>query len=99
MDNPAPDFDTVRGKLKVKHSEIKNDFNSKYPHIQKYLAENDLTLAKIREHSAKIIGAGALAGSLLLSAPGDVKSLPSPEEIIQKLNQSTSTASGLPQKI
>jgi hypothetical protein len=78
----SSDYDQIRNKLKVKHAQIRNDFSSNHPHIEKYLAEKGFSLSKIREHSAKIIGAGALAGALLLSPPIDMKALPSPEEII-----------------
>jgi hypothetical protein len=95
----SSDYDQIRNKLKVKHAQIRNDFSSNHPHIEKYLAEKGISLSKIREHSAKIIGAGALAGALLLSPPIDMKALPSPEEIIQKLNRSQESSPDLPQKI
>jgi len=94
------DFDTVRSKLKVKHAQVRNEFVGKHPHVEKYLSEKGISLTKIRAHSAKIISAGAIAGTLLLAPPSDMKALPSPEEIIQKLGQpQDGSFSGLPQKI
>ncbi len=53
------DIDYLRNKLKLKALQAKNNFTKKYPNI-------DLT--KIREHSAKLLGAGALAGTLFLGS-------------------------------
>lgn len=94
------DFDTARSNLKVKHAQIRNDFASRYPHIDKYLLDKGINLNKIREHSAKLIGAGAIAGTLLLSPPSNIKALPTPDEIIQKLGvPQDGSYSGLPQRI
>lgn len=78
------DFDDLRNKLKIRHLEAKKAFSKKYPHVEKYLAEKGIDLAKIRQHSAKIIGAGALTGTLLLSSPTQ-KALPTAQEIADKL--------------
>ena len=83
------DFDYFRNKLKLKHLEAKKAFAKKYP---------DVNLEKLREHSAKILGAGALTGTLLLTPTGSPKALPAPQEILAKLKQKAE-ASGLPQKI
>ena len=74
----------IRQKLKLKHLEVKKNFKEKYPHADKYFKENSFDLGKVRTHSAKIIGASALTGSLLLSAPNEANALPSPQEIIDK---------------
>ena len=78
------DFEYLRNKLKLKHLEAKKAFSKKYPHVEKFLAEKGIDLAKIRQHSAKIIGAGALTGTLLLSSPTQ-KALPTAQEITDKL--------------
>lgn len=83
------DFEYFRNKLKLKHLEVKRTFSKKYPQVK---------LEKIREHSAKILGAGALTGTLLLTPPGSVKALPAPQEILEKIKQRAS-ASELPQKV
>lgn len=78
------DFEYFRNKLKLKHLEAKQAFSKKYPHVEKFLAEKGIDLEKLRQHSAKIIGAGALTGTLLLSPPTQ-KALPSAQEIIDKI--------------
>src|SRR3972149_2267387 len=85
IDDTKVPFEYLRNKLKVKHLEVKNKFYEKHPHAQKFLAERSLDLGKIREHSAKILGTGAMAGSLLFSPVQAVKSLPPPHEIIARL--------------
>lgn len=78
----TPDF--LRNKLKLKHLEVKEAFDKKFPHAQKFLKERGIDLEKIREHSSKIIGAGALTGALLLNSP-ILTALPAPIDVIQKL--------------
>ena len=73
------DFDYLRNRLKIKHLEAKKAFSKKYPHVEKFLAKKGVEIGKLREHSAKIIGAGALTGSLLLASPASEKALPPPE--------------------
>ena len=82
------DFEFLRNKLKLKQLKIKENFEKQYPKVQKYLQEKGLELGKIREHSAKIIGAGALTGTLLISPPSGVKITPPPNELIDKLKVS-----------
>jgi len=93
------DFEYLRGRLKLKHLEAKRKFSQKYPHVEKFLKEKGIEVGKIREHSAKIIGAGALTGTLLLTPPGDAKALPPPAEILEKVKAKTAKASELPQKL
>lgn len=71
----------LRGKLKLKHLEASNRFSKKYPHVEKFLLEKGIQLGKIREHSAKIIGAGALTSALLLGSPSNVGRLSAPIEV------------------
>lgn len=93
-------FEYLRNKLKLKQYESKRNFSQRYPHADKFLKEKGLDLGKIREHSAKIVGAGALAGSLIFSAPSGFASLPSPQEIIEKLKSGEENIKPqLPQKI
>lgn len=92
------DIESLRSKLKLKQLEAKRTFSEKYPHAERFFAEKGISLAKLREHSAKIIGAGALTGSLLLAKPEGIK-LPAPPEIVEKLRtQIRSQASEIPQK-
>lgn len=78
----TPDF--LRNKLKLKHLEATEKFTKKFPDAYRILTEKGITLEKLREHSAKIIGAGALTGALIFNAPG-MPSLPTPQEISQKV--------------
>lgn len=78
------DPETLRRKLKVKHLEAKKKLKEKYPHVEKFFQEKGVDPGKIREHSAKLLGAGAVAGALLLSAPNNMKALPSPHEVLEK---------------
>lgn len=59
----------LREKLKVKHLQTKEAFRRKYPHAEEYLKGKGVELGKIRTHSAKIVGAGALAAGLILASP------------------------------
>jgi hypothetical protein len=59
----------LRSKLKLKSFEVKNSFNQKYPHVEKFFTDRGISLSKIREHSAKVIASGALSGTLLFSPP------------------------------
>ena len=77
--------EVLRQRLKVKHLETKKAFSKKYPEAEKFLKEKGVEIGKVRRHSAKIIGAGALTGTLLLSPPDDMKVLPSPHEIVDKM--------------
>jgi hypothetical protein len=76
--------ETLRQRLKVKHYQYKNSFREKHPHVEKYL--KGLDPGKVRQHSAKLLSAGAMAGALLLSSPTDIKMLPAPHEILANLN-------------
>jgi len=91
-------FDYFRNKLKLKDIEAKNAFSKKYPHIDKYMKKKGISFEKIREHSAKILGAGALTGTLLLTPPSGLEYLPTPQEMIGKLTDSSKPISDLPQK-
>lgn len=79
----------LRKKLKLKHFEVKNRLSEKHPKVDKFFKEKKLDPGKIRQHSAKIIGAGAIAGSILLTPVADSKSLPTPTELIEKINLKT----------
>lgn len=78
------DYEYLRNKLKLKHIEAKQNFANKYPHVDRYLKNQKLELDKVREHSAKIVGTGAITGALLLTSPSNVKALPTPSEILEK---------------
>lgn len=77
--------EVLRQKLKLKHLETKRKLSEKYPEVEKFFKEKGIKLEDIRKHSAKIIGAGAITGTLLLNPSGDPQILPAPNEIIEKL--------------
>ena len=85
IDKDKADFEYLRNKLKIKQLETVERFKEKHPRVHKYLTEKSIDLGKIREHSAKIIGAGALTSTLLISPPSEVKIFPPPAELIEKL--------------
>lgn len=80
------DTEYFRNKLKLKSLEARQSFAQKYPHAHRFLAERGLDLAKIREHSAKVISAGALAGTLLFSPPLGID-LKNPVEIVKRIDK------------
>lgn len=87
---PAPDPETLRQKLKLKHLYTKKDFLSRHKEADDYLKKQGIDLSSIREYSAKLISAGALAGTLALSAPNSALALlPPPNEIIEKARANT----------
>lgn len=93
------DFEHLRSRLKVKQLEAKKEFSDKYPQVEKFLIEKGVDLGAIREHSTKIISAGALAGSLLLTPPTQ-SSLPTTTEINDKLQKDKVAGDiNLPQKL
>ena len=73
-----------RKSLKLKHFAAAKKIRDVHPHVDKFFRDKGHEIGKIREHSAKIIGAGAIAGSLLL-VPGELRLLPAPQEIIEKI--------------
>jgi hypothetical protein len=80
--------DDLRNSLKLKSFTAKNDLFSKHPHAGKFFVKKGFDLSKIREHSAKLISAGALAGALLLNSPTEqMKLLPTPNELTDKFNK------------
>ena len=79
MQNTA--LDDFRNNLKLKRLEAQKSFRTKFPVAHQFLLENGIKLEKLREHSAKILSAGALTGTLLLTPPTDASQLPSPGAI------------------
>lgn len=96
---PRITSDTLRSKIKVRSAQASLDLAKKHPHVEKFLLERQLDLGKIREHSAKILGAGALTGTLVLSPPGGLAALPPPHEIVEKLTTTSEGVSKAPKEI
>ena len=78
----------LRRKLKLKHLHTKKKLSEKYPKVEKFFKEKGIEAGKIRGHSAKLIGAGALTGALLFSPPVSAKILPTAKDIIDQLKTS-----------
>ena len=92
--------EVLRQRLKLKHLETKNKFSEKYPDVEQFFKDKGIQLEDIRKHSAKIIGAGAITGTILLNPSGDPQILPAPNEIIEKLQaQGKAEEVDAPQKL
>lgn len=89
------DFNFLRNKLKLKNFELKRNISAKYPDVDKFLKDKGFDISKVREHSAKLIGAGAITGALLL-APPSIKNMPAPNEIIKQIAENVSNGSESP---
>ncbi|MFC1649488.1 hypothetical protein ACFL2C_02105 [Patescibacteria group bacterium] len=76
--------ETLRQKLKLKHFKEKTKLAKRHPHVDTFFKERNLDPTKIREHSAKVIGTGVVAGALIINAPQSVKNLPPAGEILQQ---------------
>jgi len=79
--------DNFRDLLKLKVLETKANFQKSFPVAHQFLLKKGLELNKLRDHSSKIISAGALTGTLLLTPPTGVGSLPSPTEISRSIDE------------
>lgn len=84
-------YEDLRAQLKLKSLDAQKRFKEKYHLADEILRKKEIDLGKIREHSAKLLGTGALTGTLLLAPPSGAKSLPFPHEVVQ-------IASDIPQK-
>ena len=80
------DSEFLRNKLKLKSLEARDSFSQKYPHADKFFSDRGLDLGRIREHSAKVIASGALAGTLFLNPPTSIHTFPTPNEIIKNIS-------------
>ena len=78
--------DSLRQKLKLKHLEAANKLKEAHPHVHEFFKDKGIDPGKLREHSAKILGTGLIAGSLLLRPPIHVDTLPSPNDAIKLAN-------------
>lgn len=86
------DPEEFRSKLKLKNFQARNAFLERHRDADNYLKSIGVSIDKIREHSAKLITAGALAGSLALNSPNaSMLLLPPPNEIIHRAKVSSSS--------
>lgn len=77
-----------RNKIKLKNFEARNYLTKKHPHVEAILKDKNFDPAKLRQHSAKIIGAGMVAGSLLVASPNIAQNLPTPDDLLHKSKHS-----------
>lgn len=84
---PKRTAEDLRRKLKLKHLETKKKFSEKYPHVEKFFKKKGISIGEIRAHSAKIIGAGAITGTILLTSPGDPRILSMSNSVIEELKK------------
>lgn len=90
--NPAQDLhDQIRSKLKLRHLQARSKLSKKHPHAQSFLEEAGIDLGQIRQHSSKLLTAGAIGGALLI--PGTVQTYEiKPEPLIKEPQSSESAA-------
>lgn len=74
-------FDYLRNKLKIKNLEEENKLFENFPNVKKKLDDKNINLKNLRQHSAKLLGAGLIGGGVLLSTPSATLSLPEPHQI------------------
>ncbi len=96
MQNTA--LDNFRNSLKLKKLEAQKNFKRKFPVAHQFLLEKGLELGKLRDHSAKVITAGALTGTLLLTPPTGTGSLPSPTAIVKSIDEVGNDSFAIPQE-
>lgn len=87
-----------RDALKLKSIEAKNNFQKKFPVAHQFLLEKGVEISRLRQHSAKLISAGALTGSLLLTPPSSSVGVPNKIEIIKNIENVDDNNDVLPQK-
>lgn len=63
-------IDTLHDKIKEKAKFSRDKLHANHPHVKNFLLETGLELDKMRSHSAKLLAAGSLGTSLLLSPVG-----------------------------
>lgn len=74
---PPVDSSLLYSKLKYKHLLSEQALSQKHPQAVEFLkSKNLLGPGKIREHAGKLLASGALAGSLMLSAPSVAPTTP-----------------------
>jgi len=78
--------EALRQKLKLKNFDAKNKFLESHKEAYKLLKDKGVDLGKVRQHSGKVITAGALTGTLMLASP--------PTDKTQLLAQAHNSAAG-----
>lgn len=60
---------SLREKIITHRLRAEKEFSKKHPLAKEFFEKKDLRLEKVRQHSSKILAAGALTGGLLLTSP------------------------------
>lgn len=60
---------SLREKIVAHHLRAEKEFSQKHPQAKEFFEKRGLKLEKVRQHSSKLLAAGALAGGLLLTSP------------------------------
>lgn len=89
---------SFRDLLKLKSLETQKSFKENFPEAHQFLLEKGLELGKLRAHSAKLISAGALTGTLLISPPTGASQLPTPLDIVQSVDNLNTNKNIIPQE-
>ncbi len=80
---------SFRDLLKLKSIETQKSFRTNFPDAHQFLLGKGLELKSLRQYSAKLISAGALTGTLLLSPPSGATLVPTPLDIVQNVDNSS----------
>jgi len=83
-------YEDLRAQLKLKNFDAQKNFKEKYRLADEFLRTKQLNLGKIRDHSAKLLGTGALTGTLLLSPPSEI-GRHEPKVLIQEATRDNET--------
>ncbi|OGY09041.1 MAG: hypothetical protein A2782_00955 [Candidatus Blackburnbacteria bacterium RIFCSPHIGHO2_01_FULL_43_15b] len=79
----------IRSKLKLRHLAAKSSFAQKHPHAKSFFDNSGIDLGKIRQHSTKLLTAGAISGALLLPAVSHFTPLPPTSTTIHREPKNT----------
>ncbi len=81
---------TLKEKIHLRHLSAKEKFAQKHPHAKNFFESKGIDLGKIRHHSAKLLTASTLAGTMLLNAPThqpEIKPPPLPAKWVDALTE------------
>ena len=91
-------LELFRQKLKLKSLQSQKSFKDNFPEAQKFLDSSGVSLNRIREHSAKLISAGAITGTLLLTPPVGLDLTPDTNSNNIAIHKDVNDNQDLPQK-
>lgn len=77
-DTSLPQDSPLKERIRSRHAHTQQQFSQNHPHAQLFFQDKGLDLGKIRQHSARLLTAGALTGALFLNSPKPHLALPAP---------------------